>query len=703
MKIYSMTATFGKLEHETLTLHPGLNIIEAPNEWGKSTWCAFLAAMLYGLDTRAKSTKTALADKERYAPWSGSPMAGRIDLNWNGRDITIERKTKGRTPLGDFRAYETESGIPVPELTAANCGQMLLGVERSVYLRSGFIRLSDLPVTNDEALRRRLNALVTTGDESSSGDRLAKGLKELKNRIRYNRTGVLPQAEGTRSALEGKLAELEGLQMQLDKLSVWIAEVEQWIGQLENHKQTLAYEAAGMDAARVRHARQLRDEAAIHLDTMNALCETLPEREQIQWMLGKIQSMEDGLQSLEMEEKMLQQDVEPVEKPDFAGTLSPEETVLQVKTDGETYRSMQKSNPIWLILSLLLMLGGGILAWWDLVPGLILLGIGGLWLLEVLLSNGKRRKTIRMLVQRYSSNDPAAWMAAAEAYAAAVKGAEETQRLQAQMRSDIQTRMDILVGRIDRITQGKGLRQFRMELEEALRKWDAQTDASRDYQKAENHYQTLKTMAKTAKKPEMPDDLTYSEEDTARLLSDAYREKNLLQGRVSQYAGRMEALGDPAQLKSQLTQVNARIQKLEDTYAALTIAQETLAQATAQLQRRFAPRIANRAQEMLGFLTDGRYDRLRLAEDLSLLAGTAQEDTLREAIWRSDGTVDQLYLALRLAVAAELTPDAPLVLDDVLVRFDDTRLKAALRLLEAESQHKQVILFSCQSRKAKLL
>ena len=51
MKIYSMTATFGKLEHETLTLQPGLNMIEAPNEWGKSTWCAFWKAMLYGIDT----------------------------------------------------------------------------------------------------------------------------------------------------------------------------------------------------------------------------------------------------------------------------------------------------------------------------------------------------------------------------------------------------------------------------------------------------------------------------------------------------------------------------------------------------------------------------------------------------------------------------------------------------------------------------
>ena len=176
MRIYKMTATFGKLEHETLTLEPGLNVITAPNEWGKSTWCAFLVAMLYGLDTRAKTTKTNLADKERYVPWSGSPMAGRMDIHWKGRDIAIERTTKGRIPLGEFRAYETDTGLAVPELTAANCGQLLLGVEQSVYRRSGFIRLSDLPVTADEDLRRRLNALVTTGDASGDAERLAKAL-----------------------------------------------------------------------------------------------------------------------------------------------------------------------------------------------------------------------------------------------------------------------------------------------------------------------------------------------------------------------------------------------------------------------------------------------------------------------------------------------------------------------------------------------
>ena len=60
------------------------------------------------------------------------------------------------------------------------------------------------------------------------------------------------------------------------------------------------------------------------------------------------------------------------------------------------------------------------------------------------------------------------------------------------------------------------------------------------------------------------------------------------------------------------------------------------------------------------------------------------------------------YPALRLAVAEELTPDAPLVLDDAMVRFDDTRLATALNILDEMAENKQVILFTCQSREKKL-
>ena len=50
-----------------------------------------------------------------------------------------------------------------------------------------------------------------------------------------------------------------------------------------------------------------------------------------------------------------------------------------------------------------------------------------------------------------------------------------------------------------------------------------------------------------------------------------------------------------------------------------------------------------------------------------------------------------------------LTPDAPLVLDDALVRFDDDRLRRALEVLERSAETKQVLLFTCQKREAAVL
>ena len=64
MRIRSATASFGKLENETLRFHEGLNVIHAPNESGKSTWCAFIRAMLYGIDTSERARKGFLPDAD---------------------------------------------------------------------------------------------------------------------------------------------------------------------------------------------------------------------------------------------------------------------------------------------------------------------------------------------------------------------------------------------------------------------------------------------------------------------------------------------------------------------------------------------------------------------------------------------------------------------------------------------------------------
>ena len=705
MKIYSMTATFGKLEHETLTLKPGLNIIEAPNEWGKSTWSAFLLAMFYGLDTRAKTTKTALADKERFAPWSGAPMAGRIDLNWKGRDITIQRQTRRRIPLGEFRAYETHTGLPVPELTAANCGQLLLGVEQSVFRRSGFIRHSDLPVTQDEALRRRLNALVTTGDESGAAQHLEQSLKELRNRCRYNRSGLLPQAEAQQDALERKLQELDNLNTQSRKLRLRLEELEQQCGELENHRAALRYTASQADAQRVAQARDARDQGLQTLTRLEHAAASVPDAETARREAARLEELARQWEDLQLEWEMLPaQPEEPRQEPPFTG-LTGEEALQMAQADAAVWQKAAGITGLlpWLLVLLALAACGAVYALadplWALVPGLVAVAAG----IVAAIQAGARKQRRRSLEERYGTPDPDAWLEAARLHGEVLSRHAEEQNSHLAFRQELQQRREALRLQRQEASRGQSPEKALYLWNQAIRCHEAYHNALRDQQRLEDHLQALQTMARKAEKPLHRSSLTYTEAQTATLLADTLAERQRLQQRLHQYRGQMEALGDPEALKRQLAAVRERIGQLEDHYAALTIAQETLLEARMELQRRFAPRIASRAQQLLSRMTGGRYRKLSLGEDLSLRTGAETEDILQDAWWRSDGTVDQLYLALRLAVAEELTPEAPLILDDALVRFDDERLRSALAILRETAEEKQVILFTCQSRESKLL
>ena len=140
MIVRKMTASFGVLQNRTLELSPGLNIIEAPNEYGKTTWCAFLRAMLYGIDTAQRGRAGKKPDKVLYAPWSGSPMAGTMEITFGGKDITLSRSTRiPSAPMRVFSAVYSRSGQPVLDLTGENAGETLTGASLPVFERTAFI------------------------------------------------------------------------------------------------------------------------------------------------------------------------------------------------------------------------------------------------------------------------------------------------------------------------------------------------------------------------------------------------------------------------------------------------------------------------------------------------------------------------------------------------------------------------------------
>lgn len=696
MRILSMTATFGKLAHQTLTLQPGLNVIHAPNEWGKSTWCAFIVAMLYGIDTKERTTTTSLADKEHYAPWSGAPMSGSMDIQWNDRYITLERTTKGRIPFGEFRAYETQSGLPVPELTASNCGEMLLGIEKSVFTRSGFVRLTDMPVVQDETLRRRLNALVTTGDESGTGDALGQKLRDLRNKCRHNKTGLLPQAEAVRNTLKEKLSQHATLQTQLDQIRNSQQTLEAEKISLENHLQALQYAAVQDGMQRLTQAQADLQETQSKYEQVNARCQMLPSEEFAAQQLQQ-------LRSLQAQQTALDAEVLPTlpaqpQAPLFANGITPAEALRMAQEDTARFNKLKTNSPVfWILSAIFAAMGVGLLfvRWYLLIPALLLSG----WMLLLHFAGKKRQHHEQETISsRYGALAPEQWIPTAQKYSDEMRVFSEQESSSNAIANALEQRRQILRSNIYNATQGLTLAESIEKWESVIAEHKSLVTAQSNLSQAKNRIADLSATLKPVDPPSLPDTLTLSQQETTHAIASAAVQLQQLQKQEGQCLGQKESLGSETALTQQLEIVNARINRLEDAYSALTIALDTLATASNELQRKFAPRIASRAQAMFEAMTAGRYSRLQLTQELGLNVAAEGEDSLVAARWRSDGTVDQLYLALRLAVAAELTPDSPLVLDDALVRFDDTRHKAAMELLKTESLSRQVIVFTCQSR-----
>lgn len=202
MIIKSMDASFGGLENAHMELDAGLNIIEAPNEAGKSTWCGFIRTMLYGINTSQRVSAGVLPDKKRFLPWGSYPMRGSMRIQWRGGDVTLSRSGAAGKPMGNCDAKISDTAQKVPELCGKAPGETILGVPESVFRRSAFISGSALTVDKDSELEKRISALITSGSEEDESYSTARSaLHNWRVKRKHN------SRVGRAAELESKIAE----------------------------------------------------------------------------------------------------------------------------------------------------------------------------------------------------------------------------------------------------------------------------------------------------------------------------------------------------------------------------------------------------------------------------------------------------------------------------------------------------------------
>lgn len=667
MQLLHANATYGKLDQARLDLQPGLNVICAPNEGGKSTWCRFLLAMFYGLNTRQRGD---LADKNRFQPWSGSLMQGKLELSAGDKELTLSRRTqRPDAPLGVFSCTYSGTDTPVPGLDAARCGETLLGVPQSVYQRCAFIPSGSLAIDADADLERRISALISTGDERISFSQVESRLKKQLRQRKYNRSGSIP-------LLEAEIAGLRAAQQEAQTLT----------GQLENLQQQLSQ--AREDQARRRQARlQAAQEA---LREKERCLQALPDSSDLQRInqqLGAVRSLGDQVQQAQEAVSRQESAIEDQLRELNRNPLHP-----MTKAQLEAQLQIQPPAPpqvAQLLISLALGLCGGGFLWYEIDRPQVLwlclacavtaLAAGNflrLLIRRIRLQQSRRRELSRQEELRKL----------AESYLPAL---EELEAQRALLRQKQQILSD-------------GDRRLRTQLSDLLSqvsRWDDSVQSAGDIRRF---------VRETAQnRDRLAQELHQAQTQLLQAqMSDADDTVTHLQQQIAQVQGRLDAGRDAQALGDQISRLEEELVRQQAEYDALRLSLDALQAANTTLQNRFSPELGRRAAEIFADMTGSTWSHILLDREFHLSAESGSDPTRRSVQLLSAGTADQLYLAVRLAICEMILPpeqNPPLILDDALLTFDDARLSTTLDYLTRLGAQRQILLFTCQGREAALL
>ena len=166
---------------------------------------------------------------------------------------------------------------------------------------------------------------------------------------------------------------------------------------------------------------------------------------------------------------------------------------------------------------------------------------------------------------------------------------------------------------------------------------------------------------------------------------------------------KLEHLSNCKNKAKALKRTLAENDRIHDEIVAIDLAQETMADLSSSIRDSFGLYLNKEASQYITGITGGIYDSMSIDENLNVFLNTKTKLVPLENV--SSGTMDQVYLALRLAAAKLLQGSGsgfPLIFDDSFTQYDDERLKTALEWL-ASAYGGQIIIFTCHRREPQML
>ena len=640
MKIQTLKINqFGKLQNKEIELDNHINLIIGKNESGKSTLLKFILSMFYGL-SKNKNGKT-YTDFEKYTPWQENDFSGKIKYTLeNEQTYEVFREFRKKFPhIYNDQFEEVSQNYTIDKTTGSRFFTEQTGIEEDLFIKTIVSMQNETRLEEKEqtSLVQNLSNLVSTGEDTLSYQKIIAKL----NKRQLEEIGTARSQDRPINIISKRLTQIETEKENLSRF------VEKKYDFEENKKileEEIKQEQGKLDLLKKR--KNIEEGYYLQQEKMKIGENTIKE---YQSKIEKLKNIDQDNQS----------PIEPIREK----SVNRKENTKKVETDtrnGNTPRRMkEESNKKIGIIPIITSILFVILTVFGINRKnsiLTVMGVIFTFFSFILLSYQQYRK----------------------------KSGNHTTNFEENVDNEkVNTQINLLKETLENLQK-----------EQETLKISAKRDYDNSLENIKNEFMgklPLTEIHNLLTTPQMNENIEALENiiarDRLKIQSIALDQNNIL-----------PKLENLANLEEEYVSLEEQYQALLLQNEATQLAKQEIENAYGEMKKQVTPNFTQHLSSIMENISNGAYTNIQLDEKDGIIVETKNGNYI-PVDYLSIGTIDQLYLSLRLGAENQITKEElPIMLDETFAYYDDERLENILNFLHTEYKNRQILIFTCTNR-----
>ena len=687
MKIKNIKVNaYGNIENKDINLEEGINIIHGENESGKSTLLNYIISIFYGI-SRNKDGK-ALSDYEKYKPWNSNEFSGRISYKLeNGEKYEIFRDFNKKNPkIYNDKLEDISDRFETDKKDGSKFFIEQTGIDKQMYLSTVVSTQEEvrLDEKNQNMLIQKIANLAGTGEDNVSYKKaLIKLQEKIRDEIGTNKTSQKPINIIEKEIVEinNKIVETEKYRNRKYEIDAEKEQILSELKELEQQKQILQELQNSMKSEEeTKNRLEIREKN--RKDNIAKINELTNQTNTINAESERVQSAKNHLQDIIKGHK------ENIEK------LNSE--IEKIANEKEETQEKEKPSISFIVITVVLAIA--LICSIILIKNYIVSGILGVALIAniVFYVINKNKQKVNKAKLREKINQEKQYKREKlenqkQQIIANVNTTEKELEKQEEEEKQVNSELSMLKGQI--ILLEKNNEKITEEIE--------QDNKAIKEESNKNKQQIIEKY-----KDKNINDLLYINDYQnyiSKIEETINNNRIRIKGLEIEYNTIVPQLDEMVVLEEKREADKEKLAELREKESIINIAIENLMDAYEEMKTTITPKFTKNLSESIQKISSNKYNKVTINDENGMIIENNRGEYV-EAIKLSTGTIDQLYLALRLSMIDELSKEnLPIILDESFAYSDNNRLKNMLQYLTSDLNNHQTIIFTCTDREQKML